>query len=248
MPFERDVGGITRRCDALAEKEGAFGAESMEVGVALYELGSAYMDSGDYAVGDVLERALRIYEREYPSDNTAEVAQVLDDLGNAYYSLGDYAKARDVMERALAVKERGVRPRPPGSGQDADKPRERVSPLATTPRRECLQARALAIKERAYGPDHPEVAKTQGTSGTHTLEWRKGAGDIMERALAIITAATTRRGRHAARHGNACALATTPSSATFWSARSRSTRRRTAATARSVADTLGNLIIVRTVN
>ena len=33
----------------LAEKERAFGAESKEVGVALYELGLAYGDLGDNA-------------------------------------------------------------------------------------------------------------------------------------------------------------------------------------------------------
>jgi tetratricopeptide (TPR) repeat protein len=51
----------------------------------------------------VLERALAIKERAYGRDHTS-VAITLTNLGAAYSDLGDYAKARDVLERALAIK------------------------------------------------------------------------------------------------------------------------------------------------
>ena len=85
----------------LAEREREFGAESKEAGVALFNLGCAYMGLGDYAKQrDVLERALPIYEREHGSDS-AKVAGLLNNLGSAYCRLGDYAKQREFLERAL---------------------------------------------------------------------------------------------------------------------------------------------------
>ena len=157
---------------ALAEKEaGAFGAESMEVGVALYELGSAYMDGRLRQAPTSWSGALRIYEREYPSDNTAEVAQVLDDLGNAYYSLGDYAKARDVDRRALAINEREY-----GHGNHAEvadvlknlgNAYYTLGDIRQVSRDD--QERALTIKERDVRPRPREVAKTLRNPGNARL-------------------------------------------------------------------------------
>ncbi len=60
-----------------------------------------------------------------------------------------------------------------------------LDPLAA--RRPHLEQRASAIKEAAYGPDHPEVARTLGNLGTVQRE----LGDLadaratLQRALAI---------------------------------------------------------------
>ena len=53
----------------------------------------------------MLERALAIFERACGSDHP-NVARTLNNLGNAYGNLGDPAKKRDMLERALAIKER----------------------------------------------------------------------------------------------------------------------------------------------
>ena len=53
------------------------------------------------------------------------MAITLTNLGNAYGSLGDHAKKRDMLERALAIKERAY-------GRDHAKPsgpRDRVGDL-----------------------------------------------------------------------------------------------------------------------
>ena len=77
----------------LAEKERTFGAESKEVGGALYDLGDSYWRLGDSAKHrDVLERALPIYKREYGKDSL-EMAALLnrDSLGilwSYYYFRG----------------------------------------------------------------------------------------------------------------------------------------------------------------
>ena len=85
------------------------------------------------------------------------MAQTLTNFGNAYGDLGDHAKSRDVLERALAIKERAYgRDHPDvaitlgnlgmayGELGDAAKKREYVT-------------RTLKIFEGAYGPDHPHA-------------------------------------------------------------------------------------------
>jgi tetratricopeptide (TPR) repeat protein len=184
----QETAGVVRvRETMLAEKEREFGAKSMEAGWALFELGSAYQDLGDYAKQrDLLERALPIMEREHGKDNT-EVAVVLGNLGNAYGNLGDYAKKRDMLERTLAIYERE-------HGSDSAEVAPVLGDLGNAygdlgdyaKKRDMLE-RTLAIMERAYGRDHPGVAQTlmnlgnvYGDLGDHAK-----ARDVLERALAI---------------------------------------------------------------
>ena len=108
-----------------------------------------------------LERARAIEERAYGRDHP-EVAITLMNLGNAYYQLGDYAKARDLQERSLAIKERATAAS--GSGPDMMNLGNRTANGDHAKKRDMLE-RALAIDERAYGRDHPEVAATLANLG-----------------------------------------------------------------------------------
>ena len=54
---------------------------------------------------DLLEKALRIQEREYGAEHRL-VATTLTNLGSAYWDLGDAQKTRDLLEKALRIKER----------------------------------------------------------------------------------------------------------------------------------------------
>jgi len=184
----QEFAGVVKVREAiLAEKERAFGAESKEVGEALYDLGNAYQDLGEYAKQrDVLERALPIYEREHGSDG-AEVAGVLHRLGAAYCYLGGNAKSKDFNERSLAIKERVY-------GRDHAQVALTLTSLGNAygtlgdnAKKRDLLERALAIKEREYGRDHTEVAITLTNLGNAYIslgDYAK-ARDIQERALAI---------------------------------------------------------------
>jgi len=171
----------------LAEKERSFGAESKEVGVALYELVDPVDDLGEDAKArDLLERALPIYEREHGSDG-AEVAKVLNMLGSVYGVLGDPAKKRDMLERALAIKERAY-------GRDHAQVAITLMNLGNAygdlgdhvKARDMLE-RALSILERAYGRDHAQVAITLSNLGNAygDLGDYVKKRDMVERALAI---------------------------------------------------------------
>ena len=183
-----EFAGVVKVREAiLVKKERVFGAESKEVGEALYNLSDAVYDLGHAAKArDLLERALPIYEREYGKDST-KVAGVLHELGGAYMRLGDYTKQRDVSERALPIYEREY-------GSDHAEVADVLGNLGNAhyhlgdyAKQRNLQERALAIKERTYGRDHAEVATTltnlgnaYGKLGDHAKK-----RDILERALAI---------------------------------------------------------------
>ena len=85
------------------------------------------------------------------------MAYALTTLGNAYGDLGDNAKKRDVLERALAIKEREY-------GRDHVKLAMVLGNLGiaygdlgdSAKKRDVLE-RKLAILEREYGRDHPHA-------------------------------------------------------------------------------------------
>ena len=83
------------------------------------------------------------------------MAVVLTNLGNAYGRLGDYAKARDMQERALAIKERTYGRDHPDVAITLTNLGNVYGTLGDHAKKRDMLERALAIDERAYGRDHP---------------------------------------------------------------------------------------------
>ena len=185
--IQENAGVVKVREAILVKKMLAFGAESKEVGSALWDLGVAYWRLGDSTKHrDAFERALPIYERKHGKDSV-NVAGVLTYLGIAYTSLGDHAKARDMLERALAINERAY-------GREHPEVAITLANLGDTyyytgdHAKQCeLYERALAIKERAYGREHAQVASTLTNLGNAygKLGDQAKQRDMLERALAI---------------------------------------------------------------
>ena len=99
--------------------------------------------------------------------------------------LGDYAKKRDMLERALAIKERTY-------GRDHMKLATTLTNLGSAydslgdeAKAVEVLKRAIEIKERAFGCDHPNVAKTLLMIGACTDD-KAIARDALERALVIF--------------------------------------------------------------
>jgi tetratricopeptide (TPR) repeat protein len=162
---------------ALAMFEQSYSRD--HVANTLYDLGNSYGAFGDISKGlDLLKRALANKERAY-GRNHVEVAKTLYYLGCAYHQLAqevqhrsvdqqeqhrsvdldwawakaDYAKAREMLERALAIQERRY-------GRGHPKVAKTLMHLGVMPRafddeaknRKLLE-RALAIYEREFGTD-----------------------------------------------------------------------------------------------
>lgn len=102
---------------------------------------------------ELLERALRIEEREAPSASRT-VAVILTNLGNAYGDLGQPKQQQALQERALALKESlfGLEHREVAVTQT--NLGNAYGQLGQHKRQRAMQERALRIFEREYGHDH----------------------------------------------------------------------------------------------
>ena len=113
----------------------------------------------------------------------------LTNLGNAYGALGDHAKKRDMLERALAIKERACRAPSrdhPEVAIRAGEPRERVRHIRR-PREEARHAGARARDRRAGVRPRPPASGRHVPLGSKTARLGDDAKkrDMLERALAI---------------------------------------------------------------
>ena len=119
--------------------------------------------------------------------NPAARAKMLRDLGGAYGDLGDHAKARDVLERALAIDERAYGRDHPNVARTLNNLGNAYGDLGDQAKKRDMLERALAINERAYGRDHTAVATTLGNLGNAYGDLGDPAKkrDMLERALAI---------------------------------------------------------------
>ena len=114
--------------------------------------------------------------------------QLLANLGSAEGALGNAARMKELLERALKIKE-GI------YGQDHPEVAKTLTnlgnaeaSLGNATRKKELLERALKIKEGFYGQDHPEVAKTLTNLGSAEGSLGNAARmkELLERALKIV--------------------------------------------------------------
>jgi tetratricopeptide (TPR) repeat protein len=87
------------------------------------------------------------------------VATTLANLGNAYESLGDAQKSRELLERALAIKERYHGLDHPEVATILTNLGNAYESLGDTQKKRELLERSLAINEKHYGLEHPGVGQ-----------------------------------------------------------------------------------------
>ena len=86
---------------ALAVNERVSGRDAPETARVLSDLSLLYSAEGNLArAGELLERALRIAERDPASP---DCAGLLNNLGFLYYRRGKYGRSREVFEKAIRV-------------------------------------------------------------------------------------------------------------------------------------------------
>jgi ankyrin repeat protein len=101
------------------------------------------------------------------------VATTLTNLGNAYGDLGDNAKKRDMLERALAIKERAYGPDHVALAITLWNLADANGDLGDTVKQREILERGLAINESFYGPDHSE-----------TVDFREALASLLHAAAA----------------------------------------------------------------
>jgi CHAT domain-containing protein/Tfp pilus assembly protein PilF len=179
---------LLRRAVAIREK--VLGPEHPDTAISLNNLGWAYQQTGYLEKALPLHlRAVAIFEKAKGSGHP-HLAYLLRDLGSIYGRMGDNERALSFNQRALAIQEKTLEPDNldiAGTlvnlaavylGIEDEESRKLALPLLH---------RALVIRERKLGADHPDTANILSLLGRFHLQ----NGDIekgyefLQRALAI---------------------------------------------------------------
>lgn len=154
---ERDAISALERALAIRLKNG--GAESYVVASVKKNLADAHRDLGEFDAAERYAReALTVAEKLLPA-NDPFVADTLASVGRIVQVRGDRAGARTLYARSIASYEASAHPNNPGLAHP-------LRSLATLLREDGeakealrLSERALALKRKAFGDSHPEVAE-----------------------------------------------------------------------------------------
>ncbi|PRQ09899.1 serine/threonine-protein kinase [Enhygromyxa salina] len=143
---------------ALQITKATFGAEHLQVALALNNAGSTWWEQGDYdqALPAFLE-SLRIKQAVLGPQHP-EVGVALNNIGAVYWGRGDYDLALASFEQSLSVREAALGPQHPDVAGSLNNvgavlaSQHQYQPALVSFRR------ALDIQMATLGPDHPDVA------------------------------------------------------------------------------------------
>jgi tetratricopeptide (TPR) repeat protein len=143
----------------LALRERLLGPDHPDVAYVLNNLANLEQTVGDFAAArPLLERAVQINTRAFGPDHP-DVALSLGNLALVHYEQNDGAGRQGPARTGPGDRRARPRPGPPDRRRHARQPRDDPPrPRRVREPARDLYTRALAIEEKVYGPDHPEVA------------------------------------------------------------------------------------------
>jgi len=158
---------------------------SPDAGTPQRELGKRYSQMGKYTEAEQQYRqAITAYELTGRTDR-GEMANALNGLGELYYNLGRYAEAEPLYRRAIELYGKTL------FLTDLANSINNLAVLSYTQGKyteaESLYQRALTIRERALGPEHPDVAQVYNNLAAlyDTQKRYAEAETLYRRSLAI---------------------------------------------------------------
>jgi CHAT domain-containing protein/Tfp pilus assembly protein PilF len=171
---------------SLEIREQLYGREHPDVANSLNNLGNGYWIQGRYPEAEAAhKRALEIRERTFGSDHSS-VAESLLNLGNVYFFLARHEDAEKHLRRALTIEE-NVNPNQRSVALILQALAGVYEDLGGHADAEALRKRGLAILEKLYGPDHPEIAANlTGLASNYMAQKRFSEVErLLKRAMAI---------------------------------------------------------------
>ncbi len=171
---------------ALALREDAYGADSIEVAATSERLGGAEQALAHFdAARAAFERTLAIRRAKLPADDP-RIADVLLRLGSVSWSMGRYDDAEPYYRGAL-----DVRRRHPGQAAELARALDAMGALGQVRGRydeaEPYYREALELRRKVLGPQHRLTADTLGNLGS--LAYERGDANaalpLLQEALAI---------------------------------------------------------------
>ena len=195
---------------ALAIREAELGPNHPDTAISLNNLALLLQAQGRYGEAEpLLRRALEIREATLRSDHP-DIVFTLNDLAGVLRAQGRYyGEAEELLRRAMKIREAAVDPDHPDGATipnvttnlDTATSLHNLGKLFRDQGRygeaEPLLRRALAIREQALGPDHPDTATSLNSLGVLLRAQRptelrlllKEAEPRLRRALEILEAA-----------------------------------------------------------
>ena len=170
---------------ALTIREKSFDQDHTEVADTLNGLAFLYLDQGRYSEAEPLfKRALAIREKVLGLEHVA-IAATLIDLTKLYRSQGDYMIAERLAKRAVTAATNAKVPSSIGRSlgelgllYSLQRRYDDAAPLLNT---------ALAVTEKAHGPDHPQVAGVLSQlAGVYGKQRRFSEAELLLRRSAYI--------------------------------------------------------------
>lgn len=150
--------------DALRSSQRDFGANSQEVGRALWALGRLRQKQGQFGqANELYKRSLAIMETSQAP--ATDVSALLDDLAKVYADEHQWELAKETFQRSLQIDQVQL-------GEDHPRVAAHIINLAVVAQNmgdlkeaERLYLDAIARLEKSYGPRHPEPAAARGNYG-----------------------------------------------------------------------------------
>jgi tetratricopeptide (TPR) repeat protein len=165
------------------------GPDDPRLASVLYNLAGVYVERGRYEQAEPLYRtSLAIWDKAFGAGHSRQ-AEVWNNLGFLYLQQGRHKEAEAWLGKALAAWERGTGPSAAVHSAVA------LSNLAMLRRvqggfdaAESRYKQALAVEEKTFGQDHPEVAATlTSLAALYRAQGRsKLAIETYRRALAVL--------------------------------------------------------------
>ncbi|MBM4259562.1 MAG: CHAT domain-containing protein [Deltaproteobacteria bacterium] len=186
---------------AVAIRQKILGAGHWETALSMNNLGFAHFAAGQPETAlPLLQQAAAIVEKTKGPDHP-HLARILSDLGLVWGSLVDFDKALTTLWRALAIKEKALGSEDPALAAILNNIAStlvlrihKTDRAAKDTEQEINQAislveRAVRIREKALGPEHPDTALLLSHLGqtymsAKTEYFEKGV-ELLRKALAI---------------------------------------------------------------
>ncbi len=181
------AGRIARERDR-ANLEAETAKKTSEFLVSLFKVSDPGVARGNTITArEILDEGSKKIARELESQPLTQ-ARLMETMGDVYRSLGLYEQAAPLLEKAVALKERGLGAMHPSLARSLNSLGWLYTSQGRYAQARPLHERALAIFEKNFGPDHTDVAWSRYYLGSLLL--RTGApGEakpLLERALVIF--------------------------------------------------------------
>ena len=181
-----EAAAVVKNCHALLEAANASGSEIKKERLARYYFLTAFAEFkvANLSAAEALYlRALDIAEKSKIA--TSQTWEILKDLGDLYRLQGDYARAEELLQRTLAIREAASDENKANVAKIYNSQAEMYRAQGQYAKAEALYLKAIAIVEQSVGANDPFL----GLPLLNLAELYRNQGGYARKLLALNTRA-----------------------------------------------------------